>query len=209
MGDTGSLFIGAAVGVLALLENVDLLLPLIGGLYVIETLSVIAQVASYRLFGRRIFKMAPVHHHFELARLARDHGDCPVLDPGRAVHGRVPGGVLCRLPRPWRHGLMVNAGPPPGEGLSTGQGTRHRLRPLRSRRGGLLARIRAGKWSSSKTTSERQGRPGRRRRGWRHGRDGSRAGRSAELARASGLVVPSPGVRVEPPRRMPPPSLRA
>jgi len=66
MGDTGSLGIGAAVGVLALLENVDLLLPLIGGLYVIETLSVIAQVASYRLFGRRIFKMAPVHHHFEL-----------------------------------------------------------------------------------------------------------------------------------------------
>ena len=66
MGDTGSLGIGAAIGVLALLENVDLLLPLIGGLYVIETLSVIAQVASYRLFGRRIFRMAPVHHHFEL-----------------------------------------------------------------------------------------------------------------------------------------------
>ena len=66
MGDTGSLGIGAAIGVLALLENVDLLLLLIGGLYVLETLSVIAQVASYRLFGRRIFKMAPVHHHFEL-----------------------------------------------------------------------------------------------------------------------------------------------
>jgi phospho-N-acetylmuramoyl-pentapeptide-transferase len=66
MGDTGSLFIGAAIGVLALLENVDLLLPLIGGLYVLETLSVIAQVTSYRVFGRRIFKMAPVHHHFEL-----------------------------------------------------------------------------------------------------------------------------------------------
>lgn len=66
MGDTGSLGIGAAVAVLALLENVDLLLPIIGGLYVIETLSVIAQVASYRMFGRRIFRMAPVHHHFEL-----------------------------------------------------------------------------------------------------------------------------------------------
>ena len=67
MGDTGSLGIGAAIGVLALLENVDLLLPLIGGLYVLETLSVIAQVTSYRVFGRRILKMAPVHHHFELA----------------------------------------------------------------------------------------------------------------------------------------------
>jgi phospho-N-acetylmuramoyl-pentapeptide-transferase len=66
MGDTGSLGIGAAVAVLALLENVDLLLPIIGGLYVLETLSVIVQVTSYRLFGRRVFRMAPFHHHFEL-----------------------------------------------------------------------------------------------------------------------------------------------
>jgi phospho-N-acetylmuramoyl-pentapeptide-transferase len=66
MGDTGSLGIGTAIAVLALLENVDLLLPLIGGLFVLETLSVIIQVASYRLFGRRVFRMAPIHHHFEL-----------------------------------------------------------------------------------------------------------------------------------------------
>jgi phospho-N-acetylmuramoyl-pentapeptide-transferase len=66
MGDTGSLGIGAAIASLALLENVDLLLPVIGGLFVIETLSVIAQVASFRLFHRRIFRMAPIHHHFEL-----------------------------------------------------------------------------------------------------------------------------------------------
>jgi phospho-N-acetylmuramoyl-pentapeptide-transferase len=66
MGDTGSLGIGAAVAVLALLENVDLLLPVIGGLYVLETLSVIIQVASFRLFGRRVFRIAPVHHHFEM-----------------------------------------------------------------------------------------------------------------------------------------------
>jgi len=66
MGDTGSLGIGAAIAVLALLENVDLLLPIIGGLYVLEALSVIIQVASFRLFGRRVFRMAPVHHHFEL-----------------------------------------------------------------------------------------------------------------------------------------------
>ena len=51
MGDTGSLGIGAAIAVFALLENVDLLLPLIGGLYVLETLSVIVQVTSYRAFG--------------------------------------------------------------------------------------------------------------------------------------------------------------
>jgi phospho-N-acetylmuramoyl-pentapeptide-transferase len=66
MGDTGSLGIGAAIAVLALLENVDLLLPIVGGLFVLETLSVILQVASFRLTRRRIFRMAPIHHHFEL-----------------------------------------------------------------------------------------------------------------------------------------------
>ena len=66
MGDTGSLGIGTAIATLALLENVDLLLPIVGGLFVLETLSVIAQVASFRLFGRRLFRMAPIHHHFEL-----------------------------------------------------------------------------------------------------------------------------------------------
>ena len=66
MGDTGSLGIGAAIAVLALLENVDLLLPIAGGLFVIEALSVIIQVASFRLAHRRVFRMAPIHHHFEL-----------------------------------------------------------------------------------------------------------------------------------------------
>jgi phospho-N-acetylmuramoyl-pentapeptide-transferase len=66
MGDTGSLGIGTAIAVLALLENVDLLLVLIGGLFVLETLSVIIQVASFQLFRRRVFRMAPIHHHFEL-----------------------------------------------------------------------------------------------------------------------------------------------
>jgi phospho-N-acetylmuramoyl-pentapeptide-transferase len=67
MGDTGSLGLGAALAALALLENVDLLLPVIGGLFVVETMSVIAQVVSFRVFHRRVFRMAPVHHHFELA----------------------------------------------------------------------------------------------------------------------------------------------
>jgi phospho-N-acetylmuramoyl-pentapeptide-transferase len=66
MGDTGSLGIGAAIAALALLQNVDLLLPVIGGLFVIETLSVIIQVFSFRVFHRRAFRMAPIHHHFEL-----------------------------------------------------------------------------------------------------------------------------------------------
>jgi phospho-N-acetylmuramoyl-pentapeptide-transferase len=66
MGDTGSLGIGAAIAALALLQNVDLLLPVIGGLFVIETLSVIIQVFSFRVLHRRVFRMAPIHHHFEL-----------------------------------------------------------------------------------------------------------------------------------------------
>jgi len=68
MGDTGSLAIGAGLACLALTTNTALLLPIIGALFVAETLSVILQVASFRLFGgRRIFRMAPIHHHFELA----------------------------------------------------------------------------------------------------------------------------------------------
>jgi phospho-N-acetylmuramoyl-pentapeptide-transferase len=66
MGDTGSLGIGAAIATLALLENLDLLLPIMGGLFVLETVSVILQVASFRLLHKRIFRMAPIHHHFEL-----------------------------------------------------------------------------------------------------------------------------------------------
>jgi phospho-N-acetylmuramoyl-pentapeptide-transferase len=66
MGDTGSLAVGTGLGALCLLMNLDLLLVIIGGLYVAETASVILQVVSFRLFGRRVFRMAPFHHHFEL-----------------------------------------------------------------------------------------------------------------------------------------------
>jgi phospho-N-acetylmuramoyl-pentapeptide-transferase len=67
MGDVGSLALGGAIGTLAVLAKAELLLPFIGGLFVIEAVSVILQVASFRLTGRRIFRMAPLHHHFELA----------------------------------------------------------------------------------------------------------------------------------------------
>jgi phospho-N-acetylmuramoyl-pentapeptide-transferase len=66
MGDVGSLALGGAIGTLALLSKSELLLPFIGGLFVVEAVSVILQVASFRLTGRRIFRMAPLHHHFEL-----------------------------------------------------------------------------------------------------------------------------------------------
>jgi len=66
MGDTGSLAIGAGLAALALVTNTHLLLPVVGGIYVVETLSVMVQVASFRLFKRRMFRMAPLHHHYEL-----------------------------------------------------------------------------------------------------------------------------------------------
>jgi phospho-N-acetylmuramoyl-pentapeptide-transferase len=66
MGDTGSLAIGSGLAALCLQMNLQLLLPVIGGLFVIVTLSVVMQVVSFRVFGRRVFRMAPLHHHFEL-----------------------------------------------------------------------------------------------------------------------------------------------
>jgi phospho-N-acetylmuramoyl-pentapeptide-transferase len=66
MGDVGSLALGAGLAFMALLAKQELLVAIAGGLFVVETLSVIAQVTSFRLLGKRIFKMAPLHHHFEL-----------------------------------------------------------------------------------------------------------------------------------------------
>ncbi len=66
MGDTGSLALGAALAALAVQTQTQLLLIVLGGLFVLETVSVIAQIIAFRGFGRRVFRMAPVHHHFEL-----------------------------------------------------------------------------------------------------------------------------------------------
>jgi phospho-N-acetylmuramoyl-pentapeptide-transferase len=66
MGDTGSLALGGGMAALAILTNTQLLLIVLGGLYVVEVSSVVLQVIAYRLFHRRIFLMAPIHHHFEL-----------------------------------------------------------------------------------------------------------------------------------------------
>jgi phospho-N-acetylmuramoyl-pentapeptide-transferase len=66
MGDVGALAIGAAIGVLAVIVRQELVALLMGGVFVLETASVILQVASFKMTGRRIFRMAPIHHHFEL-----------------------------------------------------------------------------------------------------------------------------------------------
>ena len=66
MGDIGSLSLGAALGIVAVVTRQELVLFIMGGVFVVETLSVILQVSSYKLTGKRIFKMAPLHHHYEL-----------------------------------------------------------------------------------------------------------------------------------------------
>lgn len=66
MGDVGSLSLGAALGMVAILAKAEILLIVIGGVFVLETVSVITQVISFKLTGKRIFKMAPIHHHYEL-----------------------------------------------------------------------------------------------------------------------------------------------
>jgi len=65
MGDTGSLSLGGALGAIAVATKHELVLAVIGGLFVLETVSVIVQVVSFKLTGKRVFRMAPLHHHFE------------------------------------------------------------------------------------------------------------------------------------------------
>ena len=65
MGDTGSLSLGGSLGAISIITKHELVLLIIGGLFVLETVSVIVQVASFKITGRRVFRMAPLHHHFE------------------------------------------------------------------------------------------------------------------------------------------------
>jgi phospho-N-acetylmuramoyl-pentapeptide-transferase len=66
MGDVGSLALGGTLGILAVLVRQEIVLFIMGGIFVVETLSVILQVGSFKLRGKRIFRMAPIHHHYEL-----------------------------------------------------------------------------------------------------------------------------------------------
>jgi phospho-N-acetylmuramoyl-pentapeptide-transferase len=65
MGDTGSLSLGGSLGAVGIITKHEIVLAITGGLFVLEALSVVVQVISYKLTGKRIFKMAPIHHHFE------------------------------------------------------------------------------------------------------------------------------------------------
>ena len=66
MGDVGALALGAALGIVTVIVRQEIVLVIMGGVFVVEALSVMLQVASFKLLGKRIFRMAPLHHHFEL-----------------------------------------------------------------------------------------------------------------------------------------------
>ena len=80
MGDTGSLSLGGSLGAIGIITKHEIVLAITGGLFVLEALSVIVQVVSFKLTGRRVFKMAPIHHHFEKKRLARINSCNSFLD---------------------------------------------------------------------------------------------------------------------------------
>ena len=80
MGDTGSLSLGGSLAAIAIIVKHEIVLAIIGGLFVLETVSVIIQVISFKLTGKRIFKMAPIHHHFEKKRLGRVYYCNSILD---------------------------------------------------------------------------------------------------------------------------------
>ena len=80
MGDTGSLSLGGSLAMVAIIVKHEIVLAIIGGLFVLETVSVIIQVLSFKLTGKRVFMMAPIHHHFEKKRLARVNRSNKILD---------------------------------------------------------------------------------------------------------------------------------
>ena len=97
MGDTGSLALGGALAGFAILTRTELLLIILGGMFVLETLSVVLQVTWFKAtkritgVGRRVFRIAPIHHHFEMLGWERGHRGDPVLDHHRPVRGHRTG----------------------------------------------------------------------------------------------------------------------
>ena len=80
MGDTGSLALGGSLGAIGVVTKHEIVLAITGGLFVLEAISVIVQVISFKLTGKRIFMMAPIHHHFEKKGMARVYSGYKILD---------------------------------------------------------------------------------------------------------------------------------
>ena len=115
MGDTGSLALGGALGTVAVLIKREFWLVLVGGVFVAEALSVMIQVASFKLWGRRVFRMAPLHHHFELLGLGRVARRAALLHrrraarPALALDAQAAMTIDARHPLPGTRPLVVGA----------------------------------------------------------------------------------------------------
>ena len=108
-GDTGSLALGGLFAALSIATHTEFLAIIIGGLYVIEVMSDIIQVTSFKLTHKRVFKMAPIHHHFRASRVERiKKGRRALLDDRVPVHDRGPDDVLRRLGVPIRVAVCLN-----------------------------------------------------------------------------------------------------
>ena len=91
MGDTGSLSLGGMLGAVAVAIKHEIVLAIVGGLFVLEAVSVIVQVVSFKLTGKRVFKMAPIHHHYEQLGWTESANRDPLLDRGRGAGARRTG----------------------------------------------------------------------------------------------------------------------
>ena len=99
MGDTGSLALGGIIAGISVTSRTEVLAVVLGALFVAEIVSVVVQILAFRTTGRRVFRMAPFHHHFELRRVGRNHGDHPVLAAHRDRVWPRGGAVLRRVAR--------------------------------------------------------------------------------------------------------------
>ena len=132
MGDTGSLGLGGAIAALAVMTKTEVLLLIIGGIFVIEALSVLIQVFAFQRFRRRVFLMAPIHHHFEMLGLVGDQDHPALLDRRRDLLRR--SASRCTSSRSHDAAAAAAAGPLPGGGSgAVGPGRRADAAPSTAR----------------------------------------------------------------------------
>src|SRR5262249_6261681 len=170
MGDTGSLALGGLLGAVAVATKHEIVLAIIGGLFVLETLSVMVQVAVYKRTGKRVFLMAPIHHHFE--KLGWQEPTIVIrfwiISVIFALAGLATLKVRLRCGATHIRTSSADWSDDPDRGICGPRGRRVRARPHRARGGARArrrrrARSRLGRWGSG----ARQ-RRGRRRRCFRH-----------------------------------------
>ena len=216
MGDTGSMALGGAIAGFAIVTGTEILLLLIAGIFVIEVLSLIIQVVSFKRTGRRVFLIAPIHHHFEMKAWSGDEGDGPLLDRVRDPLRDRLRALLPRLPpvRPAMspgHALegrrvlvvgLARSGLAAAEALVGLGGRGRRIRPRRGARRGKAPRARR---RSAPGTRGGDAAPGDRSRREEPGRargDAARRGRArAAHPRLERDRARRPPAREPPPRR--------